>query len=122
VTAGNAPLQAKIESVQRFPALQRTELGHDSGDVIVHCWAEWNTYDSTCAERLAEAAQTRGVLHLCRSHNVNDPTWWEDLRRWGVVNIPAIVFFRNGGRLETVIGLRPVEHLEAALSRWTDTV
>lgn len=105
--------------MQRFPALQRTELGHDSGEVIVHCGAEWNIYDRTCADRLAEAARTHRVLHLCRSHNVDDPAWWEDVRRWGVVNTPAIVFFRNGSRLETVTGLRPVEHLEATLSRWT---
>ena len=104
---------------KRFPALRRQEREHDGGDVIVQCWAEWNTYDVTCSERLAEAAQACGVSHLCRSHDVNDPAWWEDLRHWGIVNIPAIVFFRNGSRVETVIGLRPVEHLEATLARWT---
>ena len=63
-----------------------------------------------------------GVLHLCRSHDVADPVWWDDVRDWGVVNLPAIVFFRNGSRVETVIGLRPVADLEDTLSRWADIV
>ena len=111
-----------MEPGPRFPALQRTELGHDGRDVIVHCWAEWNPDDGRCAERLAEAARARGVLHLCRSHDVADPVWWDDVRDWGVVNLPAIVFFRNGSRVETVIGLRPVADLEDTLSRWADIV
>jgi thioredoxin 1 len=107
-----------MEPNSLFPRLERIDVSDGGGDVIVHFWAPWNGYDDAFAERLADSARACGALGHCRSHNTDDPSWSEDLARWGVVNVPALAFFRNGKHVETVIGLRPVEELRGVLSRW----
>jgi hypothetical protein len=110
------------EPASAFPALQRTDLA-EGRVVIVQCWAAWDApLDAKCAAHLAQAARMCQVEHLCRSHDSGDPAWFEDMRLWGVLNIPAVVLLRHGVRVDTIVGVRPVDELEAVLSRWAEIV
>jgi hypothetical protein len=88
------------------------------GVVVVQCWAAWDAaLDRKCTVNLAEAARRCQVTHVCRSHNSDDPEWFEDMRGWAVGDIPAVVVLRHGVPVETVIGIRPVEEYAVVLGR-----
>lgn len=86
--------------------------------LLVRCTASWNSgLDKELEDRLAQVwirAPRVPVLRL----DTDDPQTWNALRSWGVLNLPALVFFRSGEQVETVNGLRSVPQLELLIDRW----
>jgi thiol:disulfide interchange protein len=87
-------------------------------ELFVHCSASWNVrLDVQLEALLAEArVSSKQIQVVCL--DTDDPRTWAALREWGVLNLPALVFFRGGCRVGTIIGLRALPELERLLAGW----
>ena len=89
-----------------------------SENVLVRCTAAWNSrLDNELERWLAEISIDGAPIQTLRL-DVDDSRAWEALLSWRVLNIPALVFFRGGNRVETIIGTRPAPELELLFRRW----
>jgi hypothetical protein len=107
-----------METIDAFPPLRPDDVADNAGDVIVHFWARWNSYDTTFAHHFSSAARACDATHLCRSHDTEAVALAHRLPDWGIVNLPAFAFFRKGQHVETIIGLRPAAELQTIMERW----
>ncbi|MBD2260933.1 thioredoxin [Pseudanabaena sp. FACHB-2040] len=83
--------------------------------LVVDCTAAWCgpcKVISPLVDQLAEAySEQAKVLKL--DLDTNQPV----AKRFGVRSIPAIMFFKQGELVETLIGVKPYEELSQALDR-----
>jgi|SRR5215510_3955911 len=87
-------------------------------ELLVRCAASWNVYQDIQLEALLAEARVvdKPIQAVCL--DADDPSAWAALREWGVLNLPALVFFRGGCRVGTIIGLRALPELEQLLTGW----
>ena len=92
------------------------ELGHD-GQVVLLLWAPWESYHvEMAAELVLFVHEYEGTLF--RSLNIDDESFWQELSDWHVLNVPGLVFFRQGKLVEKAIGGRTGDKLVALLRGW----
>ena len=85
---------------------------------VVHFWAAWNNVDRQMDE-LIQAVRPRFQDRIAFFALETDAKSAHDLcRECKVINLPALVFFRDGKRIETLIGLRPEAELVETINRW----
>jgi thioredoxin 1 len=96
--------------------LVREDMGRPA--LIVHFWAPWNAYDRVFDRSMKVLCQEfRANAHFA-SLNVDDPVMPDVIEQAHLLNVPALVFFRSGRHIETVIGNRKVEFLREVIRRW----
>ncbi|WP_152051335.1 thioredoxin family protein [Tautonia marina] len=88
--------------------------------VVLHVWAVWNQVDRQCDERLRVVREEFADRVVFGAIDADDPEQGAFLRSWAVGNLPAIVGFVRGARVETVVGLRPVVELRARVAGWVE--
>ena len=90
----------------------------ENEDVLLHCTASWNSrYDDELETLLDEVRVNGGRVRALRL-DTDDTRSWPTLRSWGVLTLPALIFFRGGGRVGMLQGLRPLAELERVLTGW----
>jgi hypothetical protein len=87
-------------------------------ELLVRCTASWNVRLDVQLESLLAEARVNGKPIQAVCLNTDASSSWEALREWGVLNLPALVFFRGGCRVGTTIGLRALPELERLLAVW----
>jgi hypothetical protein len=87
-------------------------------ELLVRCAASWNVRLDVQLEALLAEARVSGKPIQAVCLDTDDTRTWAALREWGVLNLPALVFFRGGCRAGTIIGLRALPELERLLAGW----
>jgi thioredoxin-like negative regulator of GroEL len=108
----------------RSPALDSRDLSQRLNRLsgvavaVVHFWATWNAHDRTMDLLLQEMRVhcPRGVEFF--SVNTEDPGNWTLCRDCMISNVPSIVAFVHGARVETMTGLRSREVLQTRIENW----
>ena len=91
------------------------QILRDHPIVAVHFWAPWNrAYDEALDSALLPLYKEFGDRIDFRSLDTDDRQLWSFVQGAGVLNLPAIGFWRNGQRDRVVIGLR-------SLAAWRET-
>ncbi len=72
-------------------------------DFVVHVWADWNDIDRSMDALLATSEISRFVFSL----DTEREHFWPFLREAQVINVPALLVFRNGTYLRTIQNQRP---------------
>jgi thioredoxin-like negative regulator of GroEL len=85
----------------------------DAGWLLVHFWARWNAHDRQMDAVLNRLMLPAGVK--LRSCDVDEQA--EFAKKNQVGNIPALALFSRGHRIDTLIGLRDEDSLQAWLDR-----
>jgi thioredoxin-like negative regulator of GroEL len=76
---------------------------------VVHFWADWNLYDVEMSETLAELASAFAGQVGFGSINVDREEMRNVCLGAGVLNIPALAYYRHGTHIETRIGVESKE-------------
>ena len=85
---------------------------------VVHFWAVWNSVDRKMDD-LIQSLRPRFQDRIAFYALETDPESAHDLcRECEIGNLPALVFFRDGERIETLIGLRRESELVETFNRW----
>jgi len=69
-------------------------------------------------ETLLDEVRVNGRRVRALRLDTDDTRSWPTLRSWGVLTLPALIFFRGGGRVGMLQGLRPLAELERVLTGW----
>lgn len=85
-------------------------------ELLVRCTASWSLRLDVQLEALLAEAQVSGKPIQAVCLDTDAPSTWAALREWGVLNLPALVFFRGGCHVGTIIGLRALPELERLLA------
>lgn len=92
------------------------EIEKTPGLFIVDFWAEWCAPCKMIApilEDIAEEYNTRitiGKLNVDENHDTPS--------KYGIRSIPTLIFFKEGKKVEEVIGALPKATLKAKIDRW----
>ena len=81
--------------------------------VLVDFWASWCGPCRMLAPTVAEIAQERAGTIKVGKVNVDEQSALA--AKYGIASIPTIMVFQNGQVVNTAIGVRPKEQLEALL-------
>src|SRR5262249_25834498 len=102
----------KIVSVS---AKEYWEFIESSPIVVIHFWADWNRYDDQMRERLAAVNPVYERIVSVGAFDTTPEEGWNICRQVGIVNLPALVYYRNGDHVRTEMGLKPIKEIEANL-------
>lgn len=80
--------------------------------VLVDFWATWCGPCKMIAPIIEEIAKERSDIKVCK---VNVDEQGELSIKYGVMSIPTLMIFKNGEAVQTAIGYRPKEEIEALL-------
>lgn len=80
--------------------------------VLVDFWATWCGPCKMIAPIIEEIANERSDIKVCK---VNVDEQGELSIKYGVMSIPTLMIFKNGEAVQTAIGYRPKEEIEALL-------
>jgi len=83
--------------------------------LVVDCTATWCGPCKVIApliDQLAEEYADRAKVHKL-DLDTNKPV----AKRFGIKSIPAVMFFKNGELVETIVGAKPYEDFQAMLER-----
>lgn len=85
--------------------------------VLVDFWAQWCAPCRAVAPTLDELAEKyRGKFTVAKV-NVDEV---QDLAvRFGVLNIPTLIFFKGGQEVDRVVGVQPKAQLDAKIQKLT---
>ncbi|MCL2488063.1 MAG: thioredoxin [Oscillospiraceae bacterium] len=97
----------QIETAEQFSALLEQPL------VVVDFYADWCMPCRMMApvmEKLADAYDGQAAVA-----KLNIDGFQSLAAQYGIMSIPALVFFKNGEPVQTVVGVKPYEEVEAVL-------
>ncbi|MCI4371706.1 MAG: thioredoxin [Thermoplasmata archaeon] len=87
------------------------------GLVLVDFWAEWCGPCHQVAPVLSEvAAAHAGTLRLGKLNVDENP---RSAERFQVMSIPTMLLFKDGKRVDGIVGAVPRSAIEAVVTRWT---
>ncbi len=93
------------EIVHTSDANFQTDISEDNKLVIVDMWAEWcgpcKMIEPILEEVANEYSDKVKLVKLNIDHNQETPV------KYGVMNIPTLLFFKNGKEVDRVIGAIP---------------
>ncbi|RKX97295.1 MAG: thioredoxin [Spirochaetes bacterium] len=97
------------EIVHTSDANFQTDISEDNKLVIVDMWAEWcgpcKMIEPILEEVANEYSDKVKLVKLNIDHNQETPV------KYGVMNIPTLLFFKNGKEVDRVIGAIPKRQL-----------
>ena len=97
------------EIVHTSDANFQTDISEDNKLVIVDMWAEWcgpcKMSEPILEEVANEYSDKVKLVKLNIDHNQETPV------KYGVMNIPTLLFFKNGKEVDRVIGAIPKRQL-----------
>ena len=88
------------------------EVMQAEGTVLIDFWAAWCGPCRMIAPAVEKIAEEHPEVKVCRI-NIDDEQ--ELAIRHGVMSIPTLMVVKNGEIVNTAIGLRPKEEIEALL-------
>ena len=88
------------------------EVMQAEGTVLVDFWAAWCGPCRMIAPAVEKIAEERPDVKVCKI-NIDDEQ--ELAIKYGVMSIPTLMVVKNGEIVNTAVGLRPKEELEALL-------
>ena len=88
------------------------EVMQPEGTVLVDFWAAWCGPCRMIAPAVEKIAEERPDVKVCKI-NIDDEQ--ELAIRHGVMSIPTLMVVKNGEIVNTAVGLRPKEEIEALL-------
>lgn len=94
-----------------------TEVLQSKIPILVDFWAEWCAPCRAVAPILDELAVKYQEKFTVAKVNVDDTP---DLAaRFGVLNIPTLIFFKAGQEVDRLVGVQPKSQLEARIQKLT---
>ncbi len=95
-----------------------TEILQSKTPALIDFWAEWCAPCRAVGPVLDELAQNyQGKFTVGKVNVDEDP----DLAaKFGVMNIPTLIFFKGGEEVDRVIGVQPKNQLEEKIQKLTD--
>ena len=88
------------------------EVMQAEGTVLIYFWAAWCGPCRMIAPAVEKIAEEHPEVKVCKI-NIDDEQ--ELAIRHGVMSIPTLMVVKNGEIVNTAIGLRPKEEIEALL-------
>ena len=88
------------------------EVMQAEGTVLIDFWAAWCGPCRMIAPAVEKIAEERPDVKVCKI-NIDDEQ--ELAIRHGVMSIPTLMVVKNGEIVNTAVGLRPKEEIEALL-------
>jgi thioredoxin-like negative regulator of GroEL len=83
----------------------------------IHFWADWNLIDKKMREILNELSVAYAGAIKFAAFDTLPEAHWEKCRELGLSNLPALVLYKNGKHLQTLIGLGMKEKIKVDLDR-----
>ena len=80
--------------------------------VLVDFWAAWCGPCQMLSPIIEELATARSDVQFCKVNIDEEPSLAE---QYGVMSIPTLILFKNGEVVNTTVGLRSREAIEAML-------
>ena len=88
------------------------EVMQAEGTVLIGFWAAWCGPCRMIAPAVEKIAEERPDVKVCKV-NIDDEQ--ELAIKYGVMSIPTLMVVKNGEIVNTAVGLRPKEEIEALL-------
>ena len=88
------------------------EVMQAEGTVLIDFWAAWCAPCRMIAPAVEKIAEERPDVKVCKV-NIDDEQ--ELAIKYGVMSIPTLMVVKNGEIVNTAVGLRPKEEIEALL-------
>ena len=88
------------------------EVMQAEGTVLIDFWAAWCGPCRMIAPAVEKIAEERPDVKVCKI-NIDDEQ--ELAIKYGVMSIPTLMVVKNGEMVNTAVGLRPKEEIEALL-------
>lgn len=88
------------------------EVMQAEGTVLIDFWAAWCGPCRMIAPAVEKIAEERPDVKVCKV-NIDDEQ--ELAIKYGVMSIPTLMIVKNGEIVNTAVGLRPKEEIEALL-------
>lgn len=82
---------------------------------LIHFWAAWNAYDQLLQQRLKELEPEYKNIVRFGSVDVDKKEMMQICIGLELKNVPALAYYVNGSRIETVIGLDTKEKIKEKL-------
>jgi thioredoxin 1 len=91
-----------------------TEVLQSSEPVLVDFWAPWCGPCRQIAPLIEQlAGENAGSIKVGKLNVDNSPTTAES---YGVSSIPTLIFFKDGGPVERLVGLQPKSRLQDTIN------
>lgn len=88
------------------------EVMQAEGTVLIDFWAAWCGPCRMIAPAVEKIAEEHPEVKVCKI-NIDDEQ--ELAIKYGVMSIPTLMVVKNGEMVNTAVGLRPKEEIEALL-------
>jgi len=86
--------------------------------VVVDCWAPWCAPCRMIAPVVEELARDYAGRILFGKLNVDENQ--EMARKYGISGIPALLVFKKGDHVDTIVGTMPRERLEPKITQYLE--
>ncbi|MBL7072352.1 MAG: thioredoxin [Candidatus Omnitrophica bacterium] len=87
-----------------------------SGAVMVDFWAEWCGPCKMLAPVIGEIAKEyEGKVKVCKLDVEKGP---ETAKKYGVMNIPTVIFFKDGEVVDKIVGLAAKNDIISKINRY----